>query len=182
MSSSLKEKLRRLHKMNSLLLSPTDRKVPVTESKRNNPEKTEVIISDNEDNAVASANIKLPVTETISNKEETRKHNIPIPSRNENFTNSESDLILELKLLKDRVSKKEEILRKLNMVKTYHTKNNLTKLTELIEKWRNVAQDSLKELQTKLPGPQQNLNKLVCDLQIDHKLIKYDFDEEDFIM
>ncbi|CAI9605492.1 unnamed protein product [Staurois parvus] len=63
---------------------------------------------------------------------------------------SQQDLLQEKRRLLKRVEEKEEILRRLNMVKLYRSKNNLTELQSLIEKWRKGSQLLLYELQTTL--------------------------------
>lgn len=174
MSSSLKEKLKRLHRLSFSPVSSSVQKVSIKGTKINTSESESLNRQLDFKKSTKSENIK--DTEMPSNKQEHFENDI---TKNEN--SNKNEILLELKQLKAVISEKEEILRKLNMVKTYHSKNNLTKLTELIEKWRGVAQDSLKELHNRIPEPKGNLSKLIHNLQIDPKLINYNSDDDDFI-
>lgn len=83
------------------------------------------------------------------------------------------------RLLKE-VSEQEEVLRKLKMVKMYRTKNNLTQLESLIEKWRDVAQQGFRDLHEALPEPKPSLTELLQHLGVDFNLVKFDQVEETF--
>lgn len=83
------------------------------------------------------------------------------------------------RLLKE-ISEKEEVLRKLKMVKMYRTKNNLTQLQCLIEKWRGVTQQGLQDLHDALPEPKPSLTELLQHLGVDNNLVKFDPAEETF--
>ncbi|CAH2322429.1 Hypothetical predicted protein [Pelobates cultripes] len=88
---------------------------------------------------------------------------------------------LKRRLLK-RVEDKEEFLRRLKMVKLYRSKNNLTELHSLIEKWRKSSQQVLYELQTTLSTENSkiSLTQLIENCNLDDKLLQYNRAEEDF--
>ncbi|BFZ02039.1 hypothetical protein BsWGS_05077 [Bradybaena similaris] len=99
-----------------------------------------------------------------------------------NDTADENCLIL--KDLKEQMGKelkvKEELLRKLKMVKMYREKNNLTELQKLIDIWRDVSQKALLDLHDLQPPPRPSLTELINHLQIDHDLIHYVAEDEMF--
>ncbi|XP_070539703.1 swi5-dependent recombination DNA repair protein 1 homolog isoform X2 [Ptychodera flava] len=76
---------------------------------------------------------------------------------------------------KERVSEKEETLRKLKMVKMYRSKNDLEQLQHLIDKWRNASQDILLELQDKLPmETKPKLKELISNWNLDAEMLHFD--------
>ncbi|KAM8924778.1 swi5-dependent recombination DNA repair protein 1 homolog [Pelodytes ibericus] len=92
------------------------------------------------------------------------------------------DMIQERRRLLKQVEKKQEIVRRLNMVKLYRSKNNLAELQSLIEKWRKSSQQMLYELQTALSSENSNisLTQLIDNCGLDRKLLRYNSAEEDF--
>ncbi|KAM5142180.1 swi5-dependent recombination DNA repair protein 1 homolog isoform 1-T2 [Mantella aurantiaca] len=92
------------------------------------------------------------------------------------------DLLQEKKRLLKRVNEKEDIIRRLNMVKLYRSKNNLNELQSLIEKWRKGSQLLLHELQTALTTENKkiSLTTLIESYGLDEKLLCYSRTEEDF--
>ncbi|XP_075072298.1 swi5-dependent recombination DNA repair protein 1 homolog [Mixophyes fleayi] len=96
-------------------------------------------------------------------------------------TSSQHPLQEKRGLLK-RVEEKEEILRRLKMVKLYRSKNNLTELQCLIEKWRKSSQLLLYEIQTTLSAESKkiSLTELIESCGLDEKLLHYNRTEEDF--
>ena len=59
--------------------------------------------------------------------------------------------------------------------------NNLDDLEVLIKKWRDVCQQGLHELlETVSAEPKPTLGQLIEHLQIDHKLIGFNQQENDF--
>ncbi|XP_072280334.1 swi5-dependent recombination DNA repair protein 1 homolog [Pyxicephalus adspersus] len=95
---------------------------------------------------------------------------------------SQQDLLQEKRRLLKRVEEKEEILRRLKMVKLYRSKNDLTELQSLIEKWRKSSQHLLYELQTALSTENKkiSLTHLIESYGLDEKLLHYNRTEEDF--
>lgn len=95
--------------------------------------------------------------------------------------NTSGHLETDISALEKELAAKREQLRKLKMVKSYRTKNDLTKLQGLIHKWREVSQEaaeSLLEATSKQPKP--SMAQLLDHLHIDHDLIKYSPEEESF--
>ncbi|XP_051946466.1 swi5-dependent recombination DNA repair protein 1 homolog [Xyrauchen texanus] len=92
------------------------------------------------------------------------------------------DLIQLCEELKKEVKEKSETLRRLKMVKMYRTKNDLTQLQRLIEKWRSCAQSVLYELQSKLSteGKKISLSQLMDSFGLDDNILHFDRTEEDF--
>lgn len=76
---------------------------------------------------------------------------------------------------------KEELLRKLKMVETYRSKNNITELQSLIDKWRTVTQQALQDLHNEMPEPRPSLTDLINHFGIDHKLVQFNSEDETFI-
>ncbi|XP_077311373.1 swi5-dependent recombination DNA repair protein 1 homolog [Lithobates pipiens] len=95
---------------------------------------------------------------------------------------SHQDLLQEKRKLLKRVEEKEEILRRLKLVKLYRSKNNLTELQSLLEKWRKGSQLLLYELQTALTTENKkiSLTQLIESYGLDEKLLCYNRTEEDF--
>ncbi|XP_043911893.1 swi5-dependent recombination DNA repair protein 1 homolog [Protopterus annectens] len=91
--------------------------------------------------------------------------------------------LLEKKRLMKEIQEKEELLRRLKMVKTYRSKNDLNELQALIQKWRNVSQTLLYELQTALSadGRKLSLTELIDNFGIDDELLHYNRADEDFM-
>ncbi|XP_075997914.1 swi5-dependent recombination DNA repair protein 1 homolog [Genypterus blacodes] len=80
------------------------------------------------------------------------------------------------------VKDKTEMLRRLNMVKMYRSKNDLTQLQTLIGKWRSCAQAALYELQSDLPtgGQKASLSELIDLFGLNDSILHFDRTEEDF--
>lgn len=92
------------------------------------------------------------------------------------------EMIQERRWLLKRVEKKEDILRRLKMVKLYRSKNNLSELQSLIEKWRKSSQILMYELQTALSTENSkiSLSQLMDNCGLDDQLLQYNRAEEDF--
>ncbi|XP_033633499.1 swi5-dependent recombination DNA repair protein 1 homolog [Asterias rubens] len=84
------------------------------------------------------------------------------------------------KSLQRQVAIHTETLRKLKMVKMYRTKNNLSDLEVLIEKWRSACQTALMELHQRLPEPRPTMGTLITDWKIDPDLLNFDPDGDSF--
>lgn len=87
-----------------------------------------------------------------------------------------------VKQLRKEVKEKTETLRRLKMVKMYRSKNDLTQLQTLIDKWRSCAQAALYELQADVPidGRKASLSELIDLFGLDDSLLHFDRTEEDF--
>ncbi|XP_034040096.1 swi5-dependent recombination DNA repair protein 1 homolog isoform X2 [Thalassophryne amazonica] len=92
------------------------------------------------------------------------------------------DFVQQRVRLRRAVRDKTEKLRRLKMVKMYRSKNDLTQLQTLIDKWRSCAQAALNELQTALPvdGRKASLSELIDLFGLDDGILHYDRTEEDF--
>uniref|UniRef100_A0A8C9ZR42 Swi5-dependent recombination DNA repair protein 1 homolog n=1 Tax=Sander lucioperca TaxID=283035 RepID=A0A8C9ZR42_SANLU len=84
--------------------------------------------------------------------------------------------------LRKEVKDKMETLRRLKMVKMYRSKNDLTQLQTLIDKWRSCAQAALYELQSDVPidGRKASLSALIDLFGLDDGILHFDRTEEDF--
>ncbi|KAM8852556.1 swi5-dependent recombination DNA repair protein 1 homolog [Synchiropus picturatus] len=84
--------------------------------------------------------------------------------------------------LRREVREKTETLRRLKMVKMYRSKNDLTQLQTLIDKWRRCAQAALLELQSNIPvnGQKPGLSGLIDLFGLDHNILHFDRALEDF--
>ncbi|XP_030058644.1 swi5-dependent recombination DNA repair protein 1 homolog [Microcaecilia unicolor] len=92
------------------------------------------------------------------------------------------ELLEEKKKLIQQVKEKEELVRRLKMVKMYRSKNNLTELQSLTEKWRRCSQQVLYELQMALStdGKKLSLTQLIDSFGLEDDLLHYNRAEEDF--
>lgn len=95
---------------------------------------------------------------------------------------SQCELLQLREKLKKDVKEKSEMLRRLNMVKMYRKKNDLTQLQRLIDKWRKCAQEALYELQTELPTNDQkaSLSQLIDHFGLEDSILHFNRTEEDF--
>ncbi|XP_029377024.1 swi5-dependent recombination DNA repair protein 1 homolog [Echeneis naucrates] len=84
--------------------------------------------------------------------------------------------------LRREVKEKMETLRRLKMVKMYRSKNDLTQLQILIDKWRSCAQAALCELQSdiQMEGRKASLSELIDLFCLDDRILHFDRTEEDF--
>ncbi|XP_024152624.1 swi5-dependent recombination DNA repair protein 1 homolog isoform X2 [Oryzias melastigma] len=87
-----------------------------------------------------------------------------------------------LQHLRKEVKEKTETLRRLKMVKMYRSKNDLTQLQTLIDKWRCCSQNALYELQSDVTvdGRRANLSELIDLFGLDDHFLHFDRSEEDF--
>ncbi|XP_004077394.1 swi5-dependent recombination DNA repair protein 1 homolog [Oryzias latipes] len=87
-----------------------------------------------------------------------------------------------LQHLRKEVKEKTETLRRLKMVKMYRSKNDLTQLQTLIDKWRRCSQNALYELQSDVTvdGRRANLSELIDLFGLDDHFLHFDRPEEDF--
>ncbi|NWH72356.1 SFR1 protein, partial [Piaya cayana] len=95
---------------------------------------------------------------------------------------SQQPLEEKARLLK-QVQEKEELLRRLKMVKMYRSKNNLSDLQALIAKWRSSTQLMLYELQAAFSadGKKVSLTQLIDSFGLEDQLLHYSRTEEDFV-
>ncbi|GFS16022.1 SWI5-dependent recombination repair 1 [Elysia marginata] len=89
-------------------------------------------------------------------------------------------LISQQQQLDSDLKEKQELLRKLKMVKMYREKNDLTELQKLIDRWRSVSQAALSDLLDLHPEPRPQLGDLISHLQIDPGLVQFNAEDQDF--
>lgn len=83
--------------------------------------------------------------------------------------------------LMKQVQDKEELLRRLKLVKMYRSKNNLSQLELLISKWRNCSQLLLYELQSVMSEEKKiSLTQLIDHYGLDDTLLHFNRSEEEF--
>ncbi|XP_051231558.1 swi5-dependent recombination DNA repair protein 1 homolog [Dicentrarchus labrax] len=92
------------------------------------------------------------------------------------------DFTQQLDRLRKEVKDKTETLRRLKMVQMYRSKNDLTQLQTLIDKWRSCAQSALYELQSDVPidGGKASLSGLIDLFGLEDGILHFDRREEDF--
>ncbi|XP_034537908.1 swi5-dependent recombination DNA repair protein 1 homolog [Notolabrus celidotus] len=92
------------------------------------------------------------------------------------------DLAQQRDQLRKEVKDKMETLRRLKMVQMYRSKNDLTQLKTLIEKWRSCAQGALFALQSEVPieGRKASLSELIDLFGLEDGILHFDRTEEDF--
>ncbi|XDC66711.1 hypothetical protein R6Z07M_017893 [Ovis aries] len=100
---------------------------------------------------------------------------------NENLAKHE--LNKEKAELMKQIHEKEDLLRRLKLVKMYRSKNDLSQLQLLIEKWRSCSQQLLYELQSAMSEENKKLSltQLIDHYGLDDKLLHYNRNEEEFI-
>lgn len=82
-----------------------------------------------------------------------------------------------------QVEEKEDLLRRLKLVKMYRIKNDVTELENLIKKWRKCGQRLLCELQSIMSEDEDEkltLTELIDFYGIDDNLLHYNRSEEEF--
>lgn len=94
----------------------------------------------------------------------------------------------KLQQVRARIREKEEVLRKLNMVKVYRTKRETQDLDIVTSQWLRVCQEALQDLRVKVrevrtqdTGEEElTLKSLIDNLGIDTQLIQLDETEDCF--
>ncbi|XP_038197726.1 swi5-dependent recombination DNA repair protein 1 homolog isoform X1 [Arvicola amphibius] len=96
--------------------------------------------------------------------------------------NTKERLREEKAKLTKQVQEKEELLRRLKLVKMYRIKNNLTELEMLIKKWRRCSQRLLYELQSVMSEDDEKLSitELIDYYGVDENVVHYNRSEEEF--
>nr|XP_048294936.1 swi5-dependent recombination DNA repair protein 1 homolog [Myodes glareolus] len=84
--------------------------------------------------------------------------------------------------LTKQVQEKEELLRRLKLVKMYRIKNNVAELEMLIKKWRRCSQRLLYELQSVMSEDDEKLSitELIDYYGVDETVVHYNRSEEEF--
>ncbi|XP_022238995.1 swi5-dependent recombination DNA repair protein 1 homolog [Limulus polyphemus] len=204
MSTSLKERLRRLGRLRYSPLSVSQE--PTTPNTKHNTIYNSKCISPQQ-NVVDKHSMSTmdkkheqynsPITEmneSVAVSKTDKKHkqyNSPVTEMNELVAVSKTDtitvnvstnvlhdstsskLLCRLSELQGQIAKKEDILRKLKMVKVYRLKNDPATFEQLIVKWRRITQEAVQDLHQRMPEPRPLITDLINHLQIDHKLLGY---------
>uniref|UniRef100_A0A4W5MZB1 Swi5-dependent recombination DNA repair protein 1 homolog n=1 Tax=Hucho hucho TaxID=62062 RepID=A0A4W5MZB1_9TELE len=178
MSSSLKERLKR---------SKRSFTSPVSVAKRLNIDDDQLPSTADKDTEHGAKtdrqkNIDINRNErTPSDCPETRRAGVtgPMP---ESAQPTPKDLLQLLDQLKSEVKERTETLRRLKMVKMYRSKNDLTQLRVLIDKWRSCSQAALYELQSDLPidGRKASISQLIDLFGLEDSILHFDRTEDDF--
>lgn len=98
---------------------------------------------------------------------------------------AESDVSCKIRETRQRLQEKKEVLRKLNMAKTYRTRWETQDLGALTNKWLEVCQTALEDLRTKMmersSGEQElSLKTLLHHFGIDPELVHLNEEEDCF--
>uniref|UniRef100_A0A023G9X2 Swi5-dependent recombination DNA repair protein 1 homolog n=1 Tax=Amblyomma triste TaxID=251400 RepID=A0A023G9X2_AMBTT len=83
--------------------------------------------------------------------------------------------------VQQEVTRKEGILRQLNIVKAHRKKNQEEPIDDLIDQWRSAAQQAILDLQQNMPDPKPGLKDILSQFQIENSAIGYDEDEDCFL-
>lgn len=105
-----------------------------------------------------------------------------LPKESEDLTVRERLKEEKMKLTR-QVEEKEDLLRRLKLVKMYRIKNDVTELENLIKKWRKCGQRLLCELQSIMSEDEDEkltLTELIDFYGIDDNLLHYNRSEEEF--
>ncbi|XP_021466888.2 swi5-dependent recombination DNA repair protein 1 homolog [Oncorhynchus mykiss] len=118
---------------------------------------------------------------TPSECPETRRAGVPGPM-SESAQPTHIDLLQLRDQLKREVKERTERLRRLKMAKMYRSKNDLTQLRVLIDKWRSCSQAALYELQSDLPidGRKASISQLIDLFGVEDSILHFNRTEEDF--
>ncbi|KAG0729963.1 Swi5-dependent recombination DNA repair protein 1 [Chionoecetes opilio] len=101
----------------------------------------------------------------------------------------EGDMAHRINEIQMRMQKKKEMLRKLNLAKTYRTKWETQDLGALTDQWREVCQTALEDLRGRLKEgiigdsgqSELTLKTLMNNLGIDPELVRLNEEEDSFI-
>lgn len=102
---------------------------------------------------------------------------------------AEGDVSQRIKEIQIRVQEKKEVLRKLNLAKTYRTKWETQDLGTVTDQWLEVCQTALEDLRARLQESMSGdvdqteltLKTLMSRLGIDPELVQLNEEEDCFI-
>uniref|UniRef100_UPI0037E70EC1 swi5-dependent recombination DNA repair protein 1 homolog n=1 Tax=Semicossyphus pulcher TaxID=241346 RepID=UPI0037E70EC1 len=178
LSSSLKERLKRTRRSFTSPFSVAKR-LCVDEEEEEEEEGRQVSADSRE--TVNNSHLIIPSVDVNRNEVGTGSEkfagHIPKPT-----SPVSKDFAQQRDQLRKEVKDKMETLRRLKMVQMYRSKNDLTQLQTLIDKWRSCAQAALYELQTEVPidGQKASLSELIDLFGLDDGILHFDRTEEDF--
>ncbi|KAG9467277.1 hypothetical protein GDO78_015257 [Eleutherodactylus coqui] len=181
MSASLRERLKKCRRVFSSCTVAKRLKVDCDESNFTAQSSSDSSLSKNSENISSETGsahghlIPQPIEDAVDPETSPSKQYV-------SPCNNHQEILQEKKRLLKRVQEKEEHLRRLKMVKLYRSKNNLTELQSLIDKWRESSQLLLCEIQTALSAENKkiSLSELIENCGLDEKLLRYNRAEEDF--
>ncbi|XP_075468661.1 swi5-dependent recombination DNA repair protein 1 homolog [Ascaphus truei] len=185
MSATLQERLRKTRRSFGAGFSVAKRlKIDCDErgsSANNSTDNLPARHEDSGESAVGTTQSRTPLNVRHTCKSEVRTSlEVSPPSTSKDGNHQE--MLQEKRRLLKHIDEKEDILRRLKMVKLYRSKNNLTEVQSLIEKWRKGSQLLLYELQSALSteNGKLSLTQLIESFGLDDKLLHYNRTEEDF--
>ncbi|XP_020486531.2 swi5-dependent recombination DNA repair protein 1 homolog [Labrus bergylta] len=173
LSSSLKERLKRTRRSFTSPLSVAKR-LCVDEQEEDGRQ-----VSADSRKTVHNSPLIIPHVDVNRNEVRTGSESFgpsPVPTR------PPSQDLAQRDQLRKEVKDKMETLRRLKMVQMYRSKNDLTQLQTLVDKWRSCAQAALYELQSDVPidGRKASLSELIDLFGLDGGFLHFDRTEEDF--
>lgn len=189
MSSSLKERLKKQNQCHGLLTMrnrSTTKSLTSSELQMNSslPESDKSVVtkerfenSDGDYSNCLNDTPKCLLTERVTTNKSEKELEMTALSP----STASKDIQGELDKWRNELATKEEIVRKLKLVKLYRSKNDLTELQQLIIDWRTACQNALLDYLDKIPQPKPTIGELLDHLHIDYKLLNYDSELEEFI-
>ncbi|XP_070772214.1 swi5-dependent recombination DNA repair protein 1 homolog [Enoplosus armatus] len=179
LSSSLKERLKRSRRSFTSPFSVAKR-LCVDEEEEEEEEDGQQVSADSRE-TVNNPPLIMPKVDVNRNeaKSGSERFSGPIP---EPSHSPSKDFVQQRDQLRKEMKDKMETLRRLKMVQMYRSKNDLTQLQSLIDKWRSCAQDALYELQSDVPidGGKASLSGLIDLFGLDDGILHFDRTEDDF--
>ncbi|KAL0964461.1 hypothetical protein UPYG_G00324150 [Umbra pygmaea] len=166
MSSSLKERLKRSRRSFTSPVSVVKR-LKIDEDEEQKP-------TDKQMNAANRGST--PPRDSTDTRKAEPSGCLPEPSQS-------TDLLQLRDQLRIDVRDRTETLRRLKMVEMYRSKNDLTQLRVLIDKWRSCCQAALYDLQSDFPvdGKKASISQLIHLFGLEEGILHFDRNEEDFI-
>ncbi|XP_034407917.1 swi5-dependent recombination DNA repair protein 1 homolog [Cyclopterus lumpus] len=176
LSSSLKERLKRSRRSFTSPFSVAKR-LCVDEKEGNGQQ-----VSADSRETVNNPRRIVPNVDVNRNEEKLESERFPGPIPKPTHPPPSKDFTQQRDQLKKEVKDKMETLRRLKMVKMYRSKNDLTQLHTLIDKWRSCAQAALYELQSDVPveGRKAGLSELIDLFGLHDGILHFDRTEDDF--
>ncbi|KAK8768263.1 swi5-dependent recombination DNA repair protein 1 homolog [Amblyomma americanum] len=114
-------------------------------------------------------------------KTPTQGPSVPRTETSEEMKNEVALLRKAIADVQQEVTRKEGILRQLNIVKAHRKKNQEEPIDDLIDQWRSAAQQAILDFQQNMPEPKPGLKDILSQFQIEHSAIGYSEDEDCFV-
>lgn len=115
---------------------------------------------------------------------ETSATSAPEPDGSQSKLMETEDPSLLLKAIAEaqaEVSRKEDILRQLKIVKAHCKKNQEEPIDDLIDQWRAAAQQAILDLQQHMPEPRPGLKDILSNFHIEPSVIGYCEEDDCFV-